>query len=149
MNCDGCGMCCCMPGMPWLDKEHSTWCKHYIQGEGCEIWENRPWQCASFNCWYHLATNLPKDMKPDICGCYIEKFDDIFIIVVNSDNFNSWYNIKEFIKQVRDKGYSCVITSYVDVRKLVFAAPGQKTTEIMKRVQEMAREEYGSTKLHN
>lgn len=143
MECDGCGMCCIMPAMPWLDKPHSTKCEHYEVGIGCKIWENRPWQCASFNCWYHLAKHLPKDMNPDICGCYMEKFGDIFVIVTPTGYFEAWYNIKEFIRQAGLKGYSFVITNYVDQRRLVFAAPGKTTTEIWKKVCNLAKEDYG------
>ena len=149
MNCAGCGMCCYLPDMPWLNKKHSTVCKHFVKGKGCEIWKDRPWQCATFDCWYHLAKNMPKDMKPDICNCYAEKLDDIFIIVVPPDDYEAWYNIREFIRQVTHIGYSCVVTSYTDNRRLVFAGAGQKTKDIMDRVTKMAWEEYGSPKLHN
>lgn len=142
MDCNGCGMCCYIPPMPWLDKEHSVWCKHYT-GKGCEIHGDHPQQCKDFTCWYMDSKNLPEDINPKNCRCIIEKYDDIFMITADPEDFDSWYNVKDFIDQVCEKGYSIVITSYTDQRRLVIAKQG-KSEEVWQKITKLAREEYGS-----
>lgn len=142
MECEGCTLCCYIAPAPWLNKDHSTLCEHCEPGVGCKIWDNIPKQCNVFFCWYRLSKNLPKDLKPDVCGVVIEKYDDLFLLTTEPGNFEAWYNVKEFIKQVNQKGYSCVITSYTDPRRLVFAAHGQKTNDVMQRMCDLAKKEY-------
>lgn len=148
MECNGCGMCCYIPPIQKLNKEPSVWCEHYIQGKGCNDYDNRPEECRNYRCLYLDSQNLPDDIKPDNCGVIIEKYDDIFILVTEPYNFDSWKNVTDFIGQVCKKGYSIVITSYTDKRRLVITEQG-KSKEIMERVQKMAKEEYGCTELHN
>jgi hypothetical protein len=146
MDCEGCGMCCYIPPMPWLGKEHSVWCQHYIPNKGCRIHGNHPQQCKDFTCWYMDSENLPDDINPKYCGCIIEKYDDIFMITTDPRSFDSWKNVTPFIDQVCKKGYSIVITSYTNKQRFVIAEQG-KSEEVWNKIVKMAREEYGSTKL--
>ena len=144
MECDGCGMCCYIAPTPWLNKEHSTLCEHYIEGHGCGIWMDIPWQCKDYTCWYRESDNLPEDINPKNCKVLIEKHDDIFIITTDPDNFDSWKNVIKFIDQVCEKGYSIVITSYTDKRRLVITEQG-KSEVIWQKIRNLIKEEYGST----
>ena len=72
-TCDGCNMCCYIPGInePTLQKKEWVMCHNCDVGVGCKIYEQRPKPCRTFNCAW-LMGEFPDEWRPDKVGFYAE-----------------------------------------------------------------------------
>ena len=70
-TCDGCNMCCYIPGInePTLQKKEWVMCQNCEVGVGCKIYEDRPKPCRNFDCSW-IKGETPIEWKPDKVGFY-------------------------------------------------------------------------------
>jgi hypothetical protein len=66
-ECGTCSLCCKVYDVPVFQKAAGTWCRHFSQGIGCSIHENRPDFCKSFFCNWIYHKELGPEWKPDKC----------------------------------------------------------------------------------
>jgi len=64
-SCGSCGMCCKLLGVDAVQKPPGTWCQHYMRGQGCGIYHERPKACASFECLWLDSDKLDDAWRPD------------------------------------------------------------------------------------
>ena len=65
--CGTCMMCCKLPSVEALGKPAGKWCAHAAPGRGCEIYEDRPFQCRHFLCGWMEDASLGPEWKPEVC----------------------------------------------------------------------------------
>ncbi|MEQ8444075.1 MAG: hypothetical protein RIM72_08415 [Alphaproteobacteria bacterium] len=63
-SCDGCAMCCFLLGIEALGKPRGHWCVNCSTRRSCDIYEDRPRECADFYCQYILDPALDDRWKP-------------------------------------------------------------------------------------
>ena len=63
-SCEGCGMCCYLPGIAALEKPAATWCRHCSTRSACDNYDNRPDECRDFFCHYLFDPKLGDAWKP-------------------------------------------------------------------------------------
>jgi len=63
-SCDGCAMCCFLLGIEALDKPRGDWCPNCSTKQSCDIYLDRPQECADFFCEYILNPALDDRWKP-------------------------------------------------------------------------------------
>ena len=70
-TCDGCNMCCYIPGInePTLQKKEWVMCQNCDVGVGCKIYEDRPKPCRTFDCSW-IKGETPIEWKPDKVGFF-------------------------------------------------------------------------------
>lgn len=51
-------------GIEALHKPQGERCPHHTD-VGCAIYATRPEECAAFNCWWHVSSEMPEGMRPD------------------------------------------------------------------------------------
>ena len=70
-TCDGCNMCCYIPGInePTLQKKEWVMCQNCDVGVGCKIYEDRPTPCRTFECSW-IKGETPVEWKPDKVGFF-------------------------------------------------------------------------------
>ena len=70
-TCDGCNMCCYIPGInePTLQKKEWVMCQNCDVGVGCKIYEDRPTPCRTFECSW-IKGETPVEWKPDKEGFF-------------------------------------------------------------------------------
>ena len=70
-TCDGCNMCCYIPGInePTLQKKEWVMCQNCDVGVGCKIYEARPTPCRTFECSW-IKGETPVEWKPDKVGFF-------------------------------------------------------------------------------
>ena len=70
-TCDGCNMCCYIPGInePTLQKKEWVMCHNCDVGVGCKIYEDRPTPCRTFECSW-IKGETPVEWKPDKVGFF-------------------------------------------------------------------------------
>jgi hypothetical protein len=57
-------LCCTVLGVATLNKPRNTDCPHATNGACCQIYENRPAECAAFHCDFLIDSDLPKHWRP-------------------------------------------------------------------------------------
>lgn len=62
--CGACTLCCKLLAVQELNKPTNKWCDHCIPGNGCKIYNGRPFSCKEFECGW-LLSNLPIEYRPD------------------------------------------------------------------------------------
>lgn len=65
--CGTCNLCCKLVAVDSLGKDAGTWCTHARPGKGCGIYQDRPGQCAAFQCFWLENEDLPAAWKPETC----------------------------------------------------------------------------------
>ncbi len=63
--CGSCTLCCKVMGIKELQKPAGTWCTHCAPGKGCQIYDARPAECRSFNCYWLMRPEVGPEWKPD------------------------------------------------------------------------------------
>ena len=62
--CEGCTLCCKLLPVRALEKPAFKWCTHCSPSVGCNIYADRPGQCAAFKCVFLLDLDLPEEWRP-------------------------------------------------------------------------------------
>ena len=63
--CGSCTLCCKVYNVVAFGKPAGTWCSHCEPSLGCAIHDNRPSECAAFDCLWKTMPALPMHWKPD------------------------------------------------------------------------------------
>jgi len=64
-ECGKCSLCCKVLVIGELNKPPGTWCSHCRPGKvGCAIYDQRPSECASFNCLWLTSAELDAAWQP-------------------------------------------------------------------------------------
>lgn len=109
-ECGDCTLCCKLPEINDIEyhKKSFTWCKSCNLEKGnCNIYENRPVTCITFECFY--LQNMT-DLKPNDVGFFV--FDEIGIKLVHGEQkIRTIYceprKLKDLIKNIsKDKKLS-------------------------------------------
>ena len=103
-NCANCNLCCKLPEINDLEyhKKSFTWCKSCNLEKGnCNIYENRPISCRTFECFY---LQNKTDLKPIDVGFFV--FDEIHLKVKYGDlKIRTIYceqkKLKDLIKNIK------------------------------------------------
>src|SRR5215210_6075365 len=66
-SCGSCTLCCKLLAIGELDKPRDRWCDHCVPGQGCQIYESRPRECAHFECGWKVDERLGPEWRPDRC----------------------------------------------------------------------------------
>lgn len=61
-ECGSCSLCCKLLKVPELGKGVG-WCGHWVKGQGCGIYEERPGSCRAFSCGW-LRGDLGEHWRP-------------------------------------------------------------------------------------
>jgi hypothetical protein len=63
-TCDGCTLCCKVMGIAALNKPRGVWCAHCKPSSGCTIYDTRPGECRTFDCYWLHEPKLGPEWKP-------------------------------------------------------------------------------------
>lgn len=83
-GCDGCGLCCKVLRVDWLDKPAHRWCKHSVPA-GCGIHGSHPDLCRAFYCVWIDDTSLGHEWRPDRTGFVLSRSASGKGLLVNVD----------------------------------------------------------------
>jgi hypothetical protein len=61
----------------------NQWCPHFQKGKGCDIYENRPAECASFECLWIMGL-ISGTLKPSRTGI-VAHIDMIMGLLLHED----------------------------------------------------------------
>lgn len=64
-QCGPCTLCCKVLGVPSLSKPSGVWCRFAVKGAGCNVYQDRPGSCRTFNCAW-LGSQMPGWARPDL-----------------------------------------------------------------------------------
>ena len=71
-KCGECRACCTVLGVAALKKDENTTCQHECSA-GCAIYKDRPKECATYECFYHISyPNFSESFRPDKLGVIVE-----------------------------------------------------------------------------
>ena len=69
-NCGDCQQCCIIYEIENVDKKAREPCPFLVKGEGCTRYEDRPKDCAKFECtWIQGHGNF--EDNPNVCGVLV------------------------------------------------------------------------------
>jgi len=116
VECGGCTACCDALEVKdiILVKPAGIKCPHSCD-IGCSIYDNRPQGCRGFDCVYLLEQDSPLELRPDKTGVIFEKVTTkIFLALIKAESLETWDTplIRQYIKQLNNKGISVVVSSY-------------------------------------
>ncbi len=74
-SCGDCGLCCKLLGVEALAKPPHSWCAHFVRGQGCAVYADRPRACADFSCYWLGQDALDDSWRPDRCGFVLHLSD--------------------------------------------------------------------------
>lgn len=63
-HCGDCTLCCKVMEIEALAKPAGNWCPHCRPKHGCAIYQERPAECADFNCLWLLNARLGEQWRP-------------------------------------------------------------------------------------
>lgn len=64
-SCGTCTLCCKLLAIGALEKPRDRWCPHCVPGQGCQIYDSRPHECAHFECGWKVDDRLGPEWRPD------------------------------------------------------------------------------------
>ena len=107
--CNGCTLCCKLLNVPELSRDGEQ-CRYACNG--CEIHDDRPDQCRSFDCFWR-AESWPAFLKPSKCNVLFEALPQATTILVTMDEKHpyAWTetNIIETIHKLVKKNRPVVV----------------------------------------
>lgn len=72
-QCDGCTLCCKVVAVNALAKPQGVWCQHCRAGVGCTIYDERPRECAEYECGYLVLPGLGAEWKPSVARLILSR----------------------------------------------------------------------------
>lgn len=90
--CGECTACCTNAKVPELNKPERVQCHHC--SKGCQIYEERPASCASFDCMW-LQGWFNEEHRPDKSGVMLEKYPKFIFAMCNDNEWQSMRNVLE------------------------------------------------------
>ncbi len=75
-DCGACSLCCKLMGVKSIAKPPHQWCGHFVRGQGCSIYADRPAECAAFNCQWLKWPQLDESWRPDRAGFVLHLEDE-------------------------------------------------------------------------
>lgn len=101
-HCGTCSMCCKLPAISkeelGHDKPAGKWCKDCKPGKGCQIYDDRPKICRTYECvWLQSHTRrenqgLPIELRPDKSKVLIQPTvtGKGLVLRVLPENWDAW-----------------------------------------------------------
>jgi len=83
--CGACTLCCKVMEVTDLAKPRGVWCENCKPGVGCNIYAQRPRECATFLCGYLTNADLGEEWKPDKCRIILSRDMEGKRLVANVD----------------------------------------------------------------
>jgi len=80
-SCGDCALCCKVMGILEIDKLPGAWCPNCVGGKSCAIYERRPTECRTFNCFYLLNPELTDIWRPN---------KSKLVLVAGANNITAW-----------------------------------------------------------
>lgn len=113
-RCGNCTLCCKLVGVNELFKPEGKWCRFCTIGEGCRVYETRPFSCRGFECEWYMHPGLPEDLRPDNCKVVFFCLADtkICLTIVDSNYPDAWKDSKKLspiVRRLTDKGFAFAV----------------------------------------
>lgn len=146
-QCGECTACCSLMHVPELDKQMYVLCNHCILKRGCNIYNDRPTSCRTFECLWYKYNELPDELRPDECGVMVEELPKVNTVLMHSIRTGAWKlpPVTELIIQLLEDGRPIVI---IDGKEKHMMLPqGVEREEVNKELEVAYGEIYGSTNL--
>lgn len=91
-SCEGCTMCCKLLSIEALNKPRLQWCTHCNVGTGCNIYEERPSECRTFNCGYLIVAQFGEHWRPANSRMVISLATNAnrMVVYVDADRPEAW-----------------------------------------------------------
>jgi len=84
-SCGDCTMCCKVLEVNSMNKGQFQWCPECDIGHGCRIYDNRPAECANFQCLWLYDPDLGPHFCPNKCH-FVMYFHASGYFIVDCDN---------------------------------------------------------------
>ena len=127
MKCGDCTLCCDVLPIGEIEKPESVLCGHCILKKGCNIYKDRPEACKNFDCMYIESDDMKIELRPDNCNVIFEKVTDNICLAISHYNEPNAFEkpiVLEYIKELNDKGFSVISTSFTHKPKEIFLTEG-------------------------
>lgn len=91
-SCEGCAMCCKLPGITELEKPEGQWCIHCSTRKSCDAYDTRPQPCRTYYCYYMLSDNLGEEWRPTKSRMIVspKHGGKVASILVDTDRPDAW-----------------------------------------------------------
>ena len=86
MDCGNCTACCKNLELHEVPSKIGELCRFCTEGKGCQIYEERPQECAEFLCMWAQMEEVGEELRPDKCGViFSRQGDDVIAARVDAD----------------------------------------------------------------
>lgn len=75
-KCGECTACCKELQLNEIASAIGELCRHCTIGEGCQIYANRPKECAEYQCMWSQMEEVGIDLRPDKSGIIFDRAGD-------------------------------------------------------------------------
>ena len=109
MECGQCTQCCVDLELTEIPSKIGERCRHCTIGKGCNIYNERPQECRSFQCMYSQMEYAPIELRPDHCGViFSRKGNDVIAGRIGHDSYMSDLALKQ-IYDFNKQGFSVIL----------------------------------------